>query len=139
MEFIQSRYQDVFSRLYEMICHAIWFVVIALISSLIFSSDFNVLTYLEFSFIFTFGIISYLFVMHRGASKLIRISEDKFVYIDYKTVTEINWEDYQGYKISKTIPYQVVIKNRVYGETRFSYYAFSSLQRKQILEILHNQ
>ena len=140
MEFIQSRFQNVFSRFYEMLCGMLWYVVFALVFSYFFSSDLNLLTSFIITVVFTFCSVCYFVFVYKDASKLIRVNDAKFVLVDYKTVTEINWEDFQGYKISKTIPYQVIIKSKVYGtNTRFSYYAFSSKQRKQLFEVLQSK
>ena len=139
MEFIQSRFQDVFSRFYEMICHIFWYVILALILSFFFSTEVNYFSYIVIFLVFTVCSILYLFFIHRNTSKVIRISDDKFYYRNINTVTEFSWDDYQGYEIYKTIPYQVIIKNRVYCDIRFSYYAFSPEQRKQIFNVLHNK
>ncbi len=139
MEFIQSRFQDIFSRFYELICHIFWYAILVLILSLIFSSEFNYFSYIAISLAFTVCSILYLFFIHRNTSKVIRIDDDKFYYKNFNTVTEFSWDDYLGYEIYKTIPSQVIIKNRVYCDIHFSYYAFSSEQRKQIFKILHDK
>jgi len=143
MEFIQSRFQNVFSRLYEMACEMFWYMLIAIVFSLFFSFEINFLPYFVLSLIFTTCSVCYFASIHKDAAKVIRINDEKFIFLDYKTKTVINWEDFQGYKISRTIPYKVIIKSRVYGsKTRFSYYAFSSKQRKQrkqIFEILQRK
>ena len=139
MEFIQSRYQDVFSRFYEMVCQTVLYLVFAIIFSFLFSTDIEVYNYIVISLVFTALSVCYLLYVHRNGSKVIRLEEDKFFYKDNQTVTEFNWEDFQGYKISKTIPYQVILKDKIYGNTRFSYYAFSSKQRKKIFEVLQSK
>ena len=77
--------------------------------------------------------------MHKNGSKVIRFSDDKFMYKDNKTVSEFDWADYQGYKTTTSIPYQVLIKDRKYGATRFSYYAFYSAKRKKTIEMLQSK
>jgi len=117
-----------------------WYVIFAVGFSYIFSSEIDFLTYFMLSAVFTACSVCYFIFVYKDASKVIRIDDEKFVLVDYKTVTEINWDDFQGYKVSKTIPYKVIIKSRVYGtNTRFSYYAFSSKQRKRIFEILNRK
>ncbi len=139
MEFIQSRFQDVFSRFYEMICHAIWYLVAVITFSVIFSSEIDFFSYLIISFVFTLCSTCYLLYAHKNGSKVIQLTDDKFMYKDHRTVTEFVWEDFQGYKITKTMPYQVIIKDRIYGKTQFSYYAFSPKQRQEIFEILQSK
>jgi len=123
-----------------MLCGMLWYIVFAFVFSYFSSSELSFLTYFIMSVGFTCCSTLYFIFVYKNASKIIRTNDEKFVLVDYKTVTEINWEDFQGYKISKTIPYQVILKSKIYGtNTRFSYYAFSSKQRKQIFEVLQSK
>ena len=56
----------------------------------------------------------------------------KITYKINNLTTEIAPNEFQGYEVTKLIPRKVIIHNKVYGKTKFSYYAFSSAQRKQI-------
>lgn len=139
MEFIQSRFQDVFSRLYEMVCHVIWYIIFAVVFSLAFKAEIDFFSSLIIILIITLAPILYLLLTQQGGTKVIRISDDKFVYSDANTVSEFSWDNFQGFKVSKTQPYQVIIKNNVHGKTRFGYYAFSSKQRKEIFDALQSK
>ena len=140
MEFSQSRFQDVFSRIYEAIFDGVWYFVGIILAAYLFSGEeslfSNQLLGFIFSMIISVGIIGYLLLKYKNGSKQLCLNEDKFVYRDGQKVTEFAWQEYQGYKISRFPPYQVIIKDTIYDNTRFSYYAFSPQQRQQIFKIL---
>ena len=96
----------------------------------------NQLLGLIFSMIISVGIIGYLLLKYKNGSKQLCLNEDKFVYRDGQKVTEFAWQEYQGYSITRVPPYRVIIKDNIYDNTRFSYYAFSPQQRQQIFAIL---
>ncbi len=139
MEFIQSRFQHIFSRVYELTCELVFYLIISLILTYAFSAEFDITIPIIVYSLFTVLSVAYFGYFYKGHSMAIKINDEQFVLVEYKTVTEINWQDYEGYKISKTMPYRIVIKNRVYGTTPFSYYAFSPSQRKKIIEVLENK
>ena len=140
MEFSQSRFQDVFSRIYEAVFDGSWCFVGIVLAAYLFSDVEgifrNQLLGLIFSMIISVGIIGYLLLKYKNGSKQLCLNEDKFVYRDGQKVTEFAWQEYQGYSITRVPPYRVIIKDNIYDNTRFSYYAFSPQQRQQIFAIL---
>ena len=140
MEFSQSRFQDVFSRIYETIFDGVWCFVGIVLAAYLFSDVEgifrNQLLGLIFSMIISVGIIGYLLLKYKNGSKQLCLNEDKFVYRDGQKVTEFAWQEYQGYSITRVPPYRVIIKDNIYDNTRFSYYAFSPQQRQQFFAIL---
>ncbi len=140
MEFSQSRFQDVFSRIYEAVFDGAWCFVGIVLAAYLFSDVEgifrNQLLGLIFSMIISVGIIGYLLLKYKNGSKQLCLNEDKFVYRDGQKVTEFAWQEYQGYSITRVPPYRVIIKDNIYDNTRFSYYAFSPQQRQQIFAIL---
>lgn len=140
MEFSQSRFQDVFSRIYEAVFNGIGYLVGIVLYLYLFtdkplwtdSDSFGALFYA----VILIGPICYLLLKYKNGSKQLCLNQDKFVYRDGQKVTEFAWQEYQGYKISRLPPYQVIIKDNIYDNTRFSYYAFSPQQRQQIFAIL---
>lgn len=138
VKFIQSRFQDYFSRCYEAICFLGWYLLVAIILKLLFSYDIGVTLEATFVALFTIGTLIYLRFKHKNGSQYIAFINGKIVYKFQNLVTEIEPNDYQGYKVTKLLPYQVVIQNKVYGKTKFSYYAFSSEQREKIFKLLDN-
>lgn len=140
MEFSQSRFQDVFSRIYEAVFNGIGYFVGIVLTLYLFSDVEGIfrtqLLGVIFSTIISVSTIGYLLFKYKNGSKQLCLNEDKFVYRDGQKVTEFAWQEYQGYKISRFPPYQVIIKDNIYDKTRFSYYAFSPQQRQQIFAIL---
>lgn len=140
MEFSQSRFQDVFSRIYEAVFNGVWYLVGIILTLYLFSDVEGFfrtqLLGVIFSTIISVGIIGYLLLKYKNGSKQLCLNEDKFVYRDGQKVTEFAWQEYQGYKITRIPPYRVIVKDNIYNNTRFSYYAFSPQQRQQIFKIL---
>ena len=140
MEFSQSRFQDVFSRIYEAVFNGVWYLVGIILTLYLFSDVEGFfrtqLLGVIFSTIISVGIIGYLLLKYKNGSKQLCLNEDKFVYRDGQKVTEFAWQEYQGYKITRIPPYRVIVRDNIYDNTSFSYYAFSSQQRQQIFKIL---
>ncbi|QOL24698.1 hypothetical protein LP316_10150 [Thalassotalea sp. LPB0316] len=136
MKFVQSRFQDYFSRCYEAICFLGWYLLAAIALEMFFSYDIGFAINATIAGLFTLSTLFYLKFTQSGGSQYLAFDNDKIIYKFQNVVTEINHSDYQGYKITKLLPHQVVIYNKVYGKTKFSYYAFSSEQRNQIFELL---
>ena len=139
MEFVQSRYQDIFSRFYELVCECIIYGVTALCISLAMSEEITTGLYLWISLAVTLGPLLYVLFFYKQASKRLYIGDDKLVFTDRNTEATLGWKDFNGYKISRIIPHQVIIKNRKYADLRFSYYAFSAAQRRQIFALLDDK
>ena len=138
MEFKQSRFQDVFSRAYEDICYGLWCGCVGLLLYFIFP-EINLLSIFIFPIIISLCTIFYAIFKSKEGSKSIAFSEHDFNYVNGDEVTHFTWQDFHGVKITKLPPHRIVIANKVFGKTVFSYYAFSSEQRKSILEYLSNK
>ncbi len=135
MKFTQSRYQDFFSRGYESICYLGYFLVFSLIASVL-SIDISFASYIVTSAIFGIGTLIYITFMYKSGTKSLEISDEQIVYTDKQEVTEIDKADFEGYEVTKFMPYRIILNNKVYGKTQFSYYSFSRVQRQQIFELL---
>lgn len=136
MEFTQSRFQDVFSRSYELICHIGGYLLFGVALSFFISSR-DVPTDLILGAILSaIATVCYFLFINRNGSKSITFGENTFTYRDHQTYTEFSWNDFQGYKISKALPQKLIIQDNIYGDTKISYYAFSSHQRKAIFDLL---
>lgn len=136
MKFTQSRFQDYFSRCYEALCYFGWYLIMSIMIKMLLSKDIGLFKDMLLFAVITIGTLVYLKFKHKGGSQYLEFADDKIIYKFHNLVTEIKPDDYQGYEITKFLPYQVTIRNKVYGKTTFSYYAFSSSQRKQIFELL---
>ncbi|MCK8044385.1 hypothetical protein MSG37_05775 [Shewanella sp. 1CM18E] len=136
MRFVQSRFQDYFSRCYEAICFLGWYLLVFITLKLLFSYDVGFTQNVVFSVLFIIGTLVYFKFKHKSGSQYLEFINGKVIYRFQDVVAEIEPNDYQGYKITKLLPYKVVIYNKVYGKTKFSYYAFSLEQRRKIFKLL---
>ena len=135
LKFTQSRYQDFFSRGYESLCYLGYFIVFSLIASVL-SIDISFASYIVTSVIFGIGTLIYITFMYKSGTKSLEISDEQIIYTDKEEVTEIDKADFEGYEVTKFMPHRIILNNRVYGKTQFSYYSFSKAQRQQIFELL---
>lgn len=139
MEFNQSRFQDIFSRLYETIFSVIGCLFFVLLISFVFSTNIAVWDYVIFSLVLPFVWAGYLLYKYKNGSKVLRLDAKTFYYRDIDTVSEFAWGEFQGYSVSRFWPYQIIINNDRYGKTVLSYYAFSAKQRTAIFDILDSK
>jgi len=102
----------------------------------IFSYSINLIDHAAMLVVVTLGTLGYIQFKYKKGSQFLEINESKIVIGNKGVVAEIKNKDFQGYKISKFLPCQVIIKNKIYGKTAFSYYALSLSQRKKIFELL---
>ena len=77
--------------------------------------------------------------MHSGPSKKILINENGFTYFDYEMKREVDWCDFKGYKITKSMPYRVIIDVSSEYKIEFGYYVFSAKQRKALFDIFESK
>ena len=87
--------------------------------------------------------ILWLAVFNSGDNKVIEhgveVTEQGVSYINYGEKETINWQDYRGYELSSTcggLFRSVIIKGQDNHNIIFNYYAFSGLQRREIIETL---
>ncbi|TLU67503.1 hypothetical protein FE810_00680 [Thalassotalea litorea] len=135
MEIVQSRFQNVFSRLYVMMVHIFWYVVIGIPASIFFSTSIDIIFFIKISLAFTSLFIIYLWLLHPEPSKKIVMNENGFDYYDYQMKREVDWRGFKGYKITKSIPYRVIIELETQENIEFSYYTFSSNQREMLFDL----
>ncbi|MCL1077754.1 hypothetical protein D5R81_06490 [Parashewanella spongiae] len=139
MKFAQTRFQDNFSRFYEAFCYICYLTFVAVILNYVFSIDSSFVKQEIFIvIIFTIGTFIYIKIKFKSGSHSLEIDENKIIFKDERFITEIKKADFQGYRITTLMPHRVVIKNKIYGKTSFSYYAFSPKQRKKIFDLLNN-
>lgn len=80
--------------------------------------------------------IIYIRFAYEAGSKTIELTDGVLFYRCRSMVTDIAKKDFEGYEVTKLPPHTVVLHDKVYGKTEFSYYAFSASQRKQIFHML---
>lgn len=135
MKIVQSRYQNIFSRFYVMSVNIFWYLVFAIPATLFFSVDMDIIFFVKLSIVFTTLFILYLWLIKSGPSKTIVIKENGFEYFDYEMKKQVQWDDFKGYKITKSMPYQIIIEIDKQQNIEFGYYVFSSKQRKALFSV----
>lgn len=139
MEFKQTRFQYMFAKIYEQVCVLIWELVFTLVLG-VFAFEKDIFWFLV---IFLSASVGYFLWMLYGPNEegdqSLYLGEDVFRFKKRNVVTEFDWTDYQGFQITKTIPYRVKVKSKTYGSTSFSFYAFSAEQRRRIFTFLNNK
>ncbi|AEP31768.1 hypothetical protein GNIT_3674 [Glaciecola nitratireducens FR1064] len=136
LELSQSKYQGVFCRFYEMISNLLWYIVLAAVISVLFSTKFDPLILVLTTFVCTFMFAAYIWFFYSGRSKRIVFLKDGFEFYNYENKRTVNWSEYEGYKITKSIPSEIRIKVHDRTDVVFSYYTFSSAQRTKLFDIL---
>ena len=137
MKFVQSRFQDFFSRSYEALCFLGYFALFSVSANLLFSIELGIQKEILLVLVVMLVTFIYLRLNYKFGSLFLDIADNEIIFKNRHLVTRIAKKDFQGYRITKYFPHRIVIKNKVYGETIFSYYAFSSKQREQIFERLN--
>ncbi|QQX79067.1 hypothetical protein JK628_16090 [Shewanella sp. KX20019] len=138
MEFTQSSFQYFFAHFYGMFINVMSYCVTAAIFHYFLlpeSEQFDI----WYILIMTAGVIHYLITIYREGYKVIKLTENEFIYQDNKNIQRFSWDNFEGYKVSRMIPYDIIIKNKKYGKTKFSYFTFSLTQRRQILSLLQSK
>lgn len=82
--------------------------------------------------------IIYIRMKYEAGSKTLELIDGILFFRNRSMVTDIAPKDFEGYEVTKRPPHKVVLYDKVYGSTEFSYYAFSAVQRKQIFNLLDN-
>lgn len=139
LELIQSKYQSVFSRMYELVCNIIWYIVFGVIAYIFFSVEFDFSLFVIATIAIPLFIILMLWLVQTGPTKRIFFTQDGFDYYSFESKRAVRWSQYGGYKITKTIPYQIRIKVHDRPDIVFAYYTFSSDQRKLLFAVLDEQ
>ena len=137
MQFTQSRYQDAFSRTYQALCYLGYFLIFDLFAYF-YTQDINFTKHLTLTALFILIPTIYVQLKYKAGPRSLKITEDLLLFKNREVETDITPQSFEGYKVTKLPPYKVVLKDKVYGTTEFSYYAFSKSQRQQIFSCLDN-
>ena len=136
LELSQSKYQSVFCRFYEMIASLLWYIGLTAVISVLFSTKFDPLIIIFTTVVFTLMFAAYIWFFYAGRSKRIIFLKDGFEFYNYENKSTVNWSEYEGYKVTKSIPSEIRIKVHDRTDVVFSYYTFSSAQRTILFDIL---
>ena len=141
MLIIQSRSQGMFDRVYTMFTQFIWYIVIGIFVAIftdIYPKD--ILFNLSILVIITMAVSIWLLVFNSGKSKVIEhgldLNEQGITYISYGDKVTINWSDFVGFNVINRFPRFISLKSSGSQKIKFSYYMFSSAQRRELFGYL---
>ena len=140
---IQSRYQNIFNRIYLGVHSYFWFVLPMLVLPVFCEKEVNwdsIQLTLLFGFIFICSISIWLFAFNRGDTAVIEfgleMTDEGISYIRYGSQTQIKWCDFDEFKIKNKFPRMIILKSKCGEIIEFSYYTFSSEQRRKLFQTL---
>ncbi|WP_440877644.1 hypothetical protein [Thalassotalea sp. PLHSN55] len=142
--YIQSRNQSIFNKFYLSITQLFWLITFAFIFG--YFTDYPA-NNLNFTIIITFAIpslyILWLVIFNSGKAKIIEhgleLNEKGVCYIHYGSKKIISWANFSGLKIKNKFPRMVLLKSSNKENIEFSYYTFSSQQRREIFNYLSSK
>jgi hypothetical protein len=91
-------------------------------------------------FIIICCISIWLFVFNRGDGALIEygleLTNEGISYTRYGSKTQIKWRDFDEFQIKNSWPRVILLKSKGSEVIEFSYYTFSSKQRRKLFQTL---
>ncbi|WDE09981.1 hypothetical protein [Thalassomonas haliotis] len=141
MLLIQSRGQNIFNRFYLLFTQFFWMFVGGGIVALIEQQSIEHITYLLYPAIILFTLYSlWLIIFNSGKSKIIEyglaLDEQGISYIKYGGKQKIAWSDFTGFESKQSFPRMILLKSADEQNIAFSYYTFSSSQRRALFDYL---
>ena len=144
MLIIQTRAQGFFNRLYTMCIQYFWYVVLGLIFAIftgVYPKDMILFFLIMIIFILLFTI--WLFVFNSGRSKVIEygleLNDQGIAFIAFGDRETVEWKNFEGFQIVNRLPRLIVLKSSQSNDIKFSYYLFSSAQRKKLFDYLESK
>ena len=135
IELVPTKYQSVFSGLYEMLVSLLCAMALSIAASIAFSKNINTFSIIAPIGICAFAYAIYFLFFYPSSFRRIVFTKDGFEFYTFENKRVVKWSDYEGYKVTRVIPYQVHIKVHDRVDIVFGYYAFSASQRKQLFGI----
>lgn len=139
----QSRYQNIFNRIYLGVHSYLWATLPMLVLPVFWEKEINwdsIQLTMFLSFIIICSISIWLFVFNRGDGAVIEygleMNDEGMSYIKYGSSTTIKWCDFDELQIKNKWPRTILLKSKGGEVIEFSYYTFSSEQRRKLFQTL---
>ena len=143
MVLIQSQFQNIFNRLYVGSISYLWMIIPLIVVPLFvkeYSNSIDIGTYLLSGIVILAVITLWLVVFNSGKSKVIEygveLNDEGVSFIKYGSTQTILWTDFAGFTIKNKLPRSIILKNTNSQNIEFSYYTFSSEQRRELFRVL---
>ena len=139
--YTQSQFQSVFNRFYLCSIQFLWMILPLVLLPILMDEPFKDLSVYIFGLFIGVTVITlWLMLFNSGKSKLIghglKFDENGIIYTNYGSVMTINWECFDGFTVKNNFPRLVVLLSKNKENIEFSYYTFSSEQRREIFDYL---
>ena len=69
----------------------------------------------------------------------LELNEQGITFIDFGYRVTLEWKNFEGFKIVNRLPRLIVLKSSKSNDIEFSYYLFSSAQRKKLFDYLESK
>ena len=135
MEFYQSRYQRIFSRVYETIIQLISMLALSFIVATIFPDKPFLWSVVLLPIGYEVFFFTLMWFAHPKPLRSIIVNDDGFISKHIENTTEVSWDEFEGYRIQGIFIHTIEIKIRERVPLEFGFYAFSGAQRRQLFAI----
>ena len=135
IEIYQSRYQRIFSRVYETIIQLISMLALSFIVATIFPDKPFLWSVILLPIGYEVFFFTLMWFAHPEPLRSIVVNDDGFVNKHIENKTEVSWNEFEGYSIRGMLIHTIEIKIRERVTLEFGYYAFSGAQRRQLFAI----
>lgn len=139
----QSRFQNLFDRFYKLSVQLLIVIALSWIFRLMFGGELNtgeLKSYFVIVVSLALGIPLWMMLYNRGAVSIVEygldIDSEQIKYIYYDIETSLDWSSFDGFEITRLWPKKIRIRSKKGKHIEFSYYTFSSEQRKQLFRVL---
>jgi hypothetical protein len=141
MLIIQSRSQSIFDRIYTTFTQFFWYVAIGILVA-IFTDNYpkDILFNLSVLGSIILFVSIWLLVFNSGKGKVIEhgleLNGQGITYISYGDKVTIDWSSFNGFSVINMFPRLISLKSSTSKNIEFSYYMFSSTQRRELFGYL---
>jgi len=142
--YIQSQFQSIFNRLYLSLIQLFWMILPFILMPILMDEPYKDFSFTIYGLFIGVGCITlWLIIFNSGKSKLIghglEFDDGGIVYTNYGSNKAISWGDFNGCVVKYSFPRMVVLSSTNKQNIEFSYYTFSSKQRREIFVYLDSK
>ena len=139
--YIQSQFQSIFNRFYLGLINFFWVILPLLLLPILTDKPLGDLSFYVYGLFIGIAVITlWLMVFNSGKSKLVghglEFDQNGIIYTNYGSNKTINWGDFDGFSVKNNFPRLVILLSTNKENIQFSYYTFSSDQRREIFDYL---
>ena len=141
MIIIQSRFQNIFNRVYTASYQLLSYLLVAVVLATFTSQSLESLVFYFYTTLALVALISvWLVIFNTGEGKVVEygleLNDDSISYIQYGEKTTIKWPDFEGFIVKSRFPRTILLKGSDGKRIEFGYYTFSPEQRNLLFECL---